>query len=156
MEYIIRPATALDMPQVLDLIVELAVFENEADAVEVTVNDLVAHGFGETKRFQCFVAELKGEIVAMALCYARYSTWKGPVVHLEDLIVKERYRGSGIGKALLAEVVNYGQQQGVKRISWEVLDWNRPAIAFYESKGAKVLRDWNVVHLNEQGIRDFK
>ncbi len=155
MKYIIRESTKSDMPQVLDLINELAVFEKEEDAVEVTVDDLIADGFGPKKSFHCFVAENEGDIVGMALVYPRYSTWKGPVIHLEDLIVKEKMRGSGLGTALLNKVVKYGSELGVKRISWEVLDWNDPAINFYESKGANVMRDWNVVQLNETAIQNY-
>tara|TARA_R110002167_G_scaffold163242_32_gene360061 strand:+ start:543 stop:1022 length:480 start_codon:yes stop_codon:yes gene_type:complete len=155
MEFTIRTAEVADMPQVLRLIKELATFEKEDNAVEVGLNDLVADGFGERKLFHCFVAEVKGEIVGAALVYPRYSTWKGPVIHLEDLIVTERMRGSGLGNALLTEVVKYGSRLGVKRISWEVLDWNEPAIAFYEKKGANVMRDWDVVQLDEQGIANF-
>lgn len=155
MEYQIRTATENDMGPVLGLINELALFEKETNAVEVTVQDLVRDGFGPTKLFHCFVAEKETEIVGMALIYPRYSTWKGPVIHLEDLIVTEKMRGSGLGGALLAEVVKYGNSLGVKRICWEVLDWNEPAIAFYEKKGAKVMRDWDVVQLNEKGIQNF-
>ncbi len=153
--YSIREARAEDMPQVLGLIQELASFEKEDNAVEVTVEDLIKDGFGEEKLFQCFVAEAAGSIVGMALAYPRYSTWKGPVIHLEDLIVTERIRGSGLGSALLTEVVKYGNSLGVKRISWEVLDWNEPAISFYEKKGARVMRDWDVVQLDENGIKAF-
>ncbi len=155
MEFKIRDASAGDMPQVLQLITELAIFEKEADAVEVTVDDLVTHGFGTEKRFHCFVAEAGGALVGMALVYPRYSTWKGPIIHLEDLIVTEKMRGSGFGSALLTEVVKYGHSLGVRRICWDVLDWNEPAITFYESKGAKVMRDWDVVHLDERGIMLF-
>ncbi len=155
MGFNIRKADAKDMPQVYTLIKELAVFEKEPDAVEVTVDDLVRDGFGDEKRFHCFVGESEGEVVGMALVYARYSTWKGPAIHLEDLIVTKRMRGSGLGSALLAEVVRYGNRTGVKRICWEVLDWNEPAIRFYESKGAKVMRDWDVVQLDEEGMREF-
>lgn len=151
----IRVAKASDMPQVLKLIRELALFEKEPNAVEVTVEDLYGDGFGEQKLFHCFVAEVGDEVVGMALVYPRYSTWKGPVLHLEDLIVAQRMRGSGLGTALLNEVVKYGAGLGVKRISWEVLDWNEPAIGFYESKGARVMRDWDVVHLDEKGIRTY-
>jgi GNAT superfamily N-acetyltransferase len=105
--------------------------------------------------FHCFVAEVNDEIVGMALVYDRYSTWKGPIIHLEDLIIEEKMRGSGLGTALLDEVVKYGHQLGVKRINWEVLDWNEPAIVFYEKKGAKVLRDWDVVQLDEKGIENY-
>ncbi len=155
MEYTIRPAQKGDMPQVLRLVQELAVYEKEGDAVEVTADDLVRDGFGDRRLFYCFVGEADNKIVGMALIYERYSTWKGPVIHLEDLIVTKKMRGSGLGSALLAEVVKYGHQLGVKRICWEVLDWNEPAIAFYESKGANIMRDWNVVQLDEKGILQF-
>jgi GNAT superfamily N-acetyltransferase len=155
MEYTIREALPEDMSQVLKLVKELAVFEKEPNEVEVTEQDLVKDGFTDPKKFQCFVAESGTDIVGMALVYPRYSTWKGPVIHLEDLIITENMRGSGLGTALLNKVVQYGHGLGVKRISWEVLDWNEPAINFYESKGARVMRDWDVVQLNEQGMVDF-
>ncbi len=153
--YKIREAQAADMAQVLKLIKELASFEKEADAVEVNEKDLINDGFGDEKLFQCFVAENDDVIVGMALVYPRYSTWKGPVIHLEDLIVTETMRGTGLGSALLTAVVKYGKSLGVKRISWEVIDWNEPAIAFYEKKGARVMRDWDVVQLDEQGMDRF-
>lgn len=155
MDYTIRNATASDMPQVLKLIQELASFEKEEDAVEVTVQELVNDGFGSSKLFHCFVAESGDALVGMALVYPRYSTWKGAIIHLEDLIVTEKMRGSGLGTALLNEVVKYGHAKRAKRINWEVLDWNEPAIAFYESKGARVMRDWDVVQLDEQGIANY-
>ena len=155
MDFTIRPSQKEDMDQILKLINELAVFEKEENEVEVTVQDLEQGGFGKDKLFHCFVAETGGEIVGMALVYPRYSTWKGPIIHLEDLIITEKMRGSGLGTALLNEVVKYGSNLGVKRISWEVLDWNEPAINFYESKGADVKRDWDVVHLDEKGIANY-
>ena len=155
MEYIIRDAQAEDMSQVLQLIQELASFEKEEHAVEVSTEELVNDGFGNRKLFHCFVAETDATIVGAALVYPRYSTWKGSIIHLEDLIVTERMRGSGLGTALLNEVVKYGHSLGVKRINWEVIDWNEPAIAFYESKGAKVMRDWDVVQLDEKGIKNY-
>ncbi len=155
MNFSIRMATQDDMAQVLDLIKELAVFEKEPDAVEVTVNDLRTNGFGEHPKFTCFVAEVDYKIEGIALVYGRFSTWKGNVLHLEDLIVSQKMRGSGLGTALLDEVVKYGNQLNVRRISWEVLDWNEPAIDFYIKKGADVKRDWDVVHLNEQGIKNY-
>lgn len=148
-------ATSQDMPRVLDLITELAVFEKEPDAVEITISDLENDGFGKHPAFQCFVAEVDGQVEGIALVYGRYSTWKGKILHLEDLIVSQKMRGSGLGTALLDQVVRYGSALGVKRISWEVLDWNEPAIAFYEKKGADVKRDWDVVHLTETGIKNY-
>jgi len=155
MGFSIRNARREDMGQVLALIQELAVFEKDPDAVEVTKEDLINDGFGKNKQFHCFVAEKEGNIVGMALIYHRYSTWKGPTVHLEDLIVSQRMRGSGLGTALLDQVIKYGHNRGVKRISWEVLDWNEPAIKFYEKKGARVRRDWDVVQLDEEGIKEY-
>ncbi|SHJ69419.1 Predicted N-acetyltransferase YhbS [Maribacter aquivivus] len=155
MDYRIRVAQREDMKQVLQLIQELASFEKEDDAVEVSVQNLEEDGFGKQKLFHCFVAEKNDKIVGMALVYPRYSTWKGPVIHLEDLIVTEEMRGSGLGTALLNEVVKYGDALGVKRISWEVIDWNEPAIGFYESKGANVMRDWDVVQLDETGMKEY-
>ena len=152
---VIREAVESDMPRVLELIKELAVFEREPDAVEVTSSELIEDGFGDHSAFQCFVAEVEGIVGGMALVYPRYSTWKGVVLHLEDLIVTEAMRGIGLGEALLDRVVQYGADKGVKRISWEVLDWNKPAIDFYEKKGALLLRDWDVVHLDEQGIQNY-
>lgn len=155
MNFTIRCSKKEDMPQVHNLIQELAEFEKEKHAVEVTVSDLQNDGFGKEPAFECFVAEINEKIVGIALIYFRYSTWKGKVLHLEDLIVSEPARGTGIGTALLDEVVKYGNDLGVRRINWEVLDWNEPAITFYEKKGANVKRDWDVVHLNEQGIKDY-
>ncbi|WP_127140851.1 GNAT family N-acetyltransferase [Flagellimonas marinaquae] len=155
MEYTIRAAQPEDMGQVFKLIQELAHYEKEPDAVEITEEDLVQHGFGDQKMFHCFVADTSDGIAGIALVYPRYSTWKGPAVHLEDLIVSEKMRGSGLGTALLDEVVKYGHNLGVKRICWEVLDWNEPAIEFYEKKGAHVLRDWDVVQLDEAGIKNY-
>lgn len=150
-----RLAVIQDMPRVLELIQELATFEKEPDAVEVTLSDLEEDGFGKNPKFTCFVLELENSIEGIALVYTRYSTWKGEVLHLEDLIVSERCRGKGLGTLLLDTVVMHSKQLGVKRVCWEVLDWNEPAIKFYESKGANVMRDWDVVQLDENGITNY-
>lgn len=150
-----RLAIKKDMPRVLELIQELATFEKEPHAVEVTVTDLEKDGFGSNPKFTCFVLEEENNIEGIALVYPRYSTWKGEVLHLEDLIVSKKCRGKGLGTKLLDCVVNYGKEIGVKRISWEVLDWNEPAIEFYQKKGANVMRDWDVVHLDENGITNY-
>jgi len=150
-----RLATKQDMPRVLDLINELAIFEKEENAVEVTISDLQRDGFGDNPKFTCFVAEVDNTVEGIALVYPRYSTWKGEVLHLEDLIVSEKCRGIGLGTKLLDAVVKHGKKLGVKRICWDVLDWNEPAITFYEKKGANVMRDWDVVHLDEKGIENY-
>jgi len=155
MHFTIRVATEKDMSQVLNLIKELALFEKEPNSVEITETDLQKDGFGSHPAFKCFVAEINNIIEGIALVYKRYSTWKGIVLHLEDLVVNPKLRGLGLGTALLDEVVKYGHDLGVKRISWEVLDWNEKAITLYEKKGAKVLRDWDVVQLNEHEIKNY-
>ena len=97
MNYHIRKAVTSDMSQVLNLITELAIFEKEPNAVEITEADLIAKGFGNSAEFDCFVAEVDQNVVGIALVYSRFSTWKGTVLHLEDLIVSERMRGHGLG-----------------------------------------------------------
>jgi len=151
----IRKAVPEDMPAVLELINELAIFEKEPEAVVVTVADLVRDGFGEQPLFHVFVAENQTEIIGMALYYYRFSTWKGKTIHLEDLIVKESQRGTGAGFALYTEIIKQGKKDNVRRIEWNVLDWNTPAIDFYIKSGAKVLEDWRVVQMDEQGITSF-
>lgn len=143
------------MATVLTLIKELAVFEKEPDAVVVTLEDLQRDGFGPTPMFYTFVAESDDKIVGVALFYYRYSTWKGRTIHLEDLIVTEDFRGKGVGIALYKEVILQGKKDGVRRIEWNVLDWNEPAIKFYETSGARVLKDWYVVQMDELGIDNF-
>lgn len=154
MEYAIRSATEADSASILALIKDLAVFEKAADEMVLSLDELKRDGFGPHPLFHCFVAETLSskEVVGIALTYLRYSTWKGKALHLEDLIVKDAFRGMGIGSALLDHVIAYGASLNVRRIGWEVLDWNTSAIALYESKGAQVLRNWYVVQLDEQGI----
>lgn len=143
------------MPSVLALIKELAVFEKEPDAVVVTVDDLIRDGFAENPLFHTFVAEVDQQIIGIALYYYRYSTWKGRTIHLEDLIVKEDQRGTGAGFALYSEIIAQGKRDNVRRIEWNVLDWNTPAIEFYKKSGAKILADWDVVQMDENGINQF-
>lgn len=155
MSFTIRKAKKEDMPQVLSLINQLAYFEKEPEAVIITVENLQQDGFGEHPAFFCFVAEINSKIEGIALGYNRYSTWKGKTIHLEDLIVNETARGTGLGSALLDEFIKFGHQLGVKRINWEVLDWNEPAIKFYKQKGATIKEAWRVVHMDEQSIKNY-
>lgn len=152
---LIRKAQKEDMPQVLELIQELAVFEKEPNAVVITADDLVRDGFQEYPLFHCFVAEKEHEIVGIALYYYRYSTWKGKTIHLEDLIVKQDKRGLGIGNALYTEVIRKAHQYKVRRIEWAVLDWNTPAIEFYKKTGAIIFDDWRVAQMDENAIAAF-
>jgi len=151
----IRKGHKEDMPAVLELIKELAAFEKEPEAVVVTVSDLERDGFSDNPLFHTIIAEVDNDIVGMALYYYRYSTWKGKTIHLEDLIVKEKMRGSGVGFALYREIMTQGQRDGVRRIEWNVLDWNTEAIVFYEKSGAKVFKSWLVAQMDEKGIESF-
>ena len=151
----IRKGTPQDMSDVLALITELAVFEKEPDAVVISTEDLIRDGFSENPLFHTFVAEVNEEIIGVALYYYRFSTWKGKTIHLEDLIVKENNRGTGAGFALYSEIIKQGKKDNVRRIEWNVLDWNTPAIEFYEKSGAKVLNDWRVVQMDENGMEAF-
>lgn len=151
----IRKAQSTDVRSILNLIKELAVFENEPEAVIISEEDLLRDGFSEQPLFHTFVAELDDEIIGMALYYYRYSTWKGKTIHLEDLIVKESHQGIGAGFALYTKIIEQGKLEGVKRIEWAVLDWNQNAIDFYEKSGAKVFDDWRVVQMDENGINSF-
>ncbi|AEW85702.1 N-acetyltransferase [Flavobacterium columnare] len=154
-DFTIRRGTSHDMAQVLLLIKELALFEKEPEAVVITEDDLIRDGFGANPLFHTFLAETDGVIVGVALYYYRYSTWKGKTIHLEDLIVTQNMRGTGIGIALYKEIMKQGALDGVRRIEWNVLDWNTNAIKFYENSGAKVLDDWRVVQMNEKGLEEF-
>lgn len=151
----IRVGKKEDMKAVLALIQELAHFEKEPDAVKVTEEDLIRDGFGNQPLFHVFVAEIELEIVGIALYYYRYSTWKGKIIHLEDLVVKKEMRGKGIGYALYSEIIKQGQRDNVRRIDWHVLDWNTPAIDFYKKTGAKVFNEWQLAQMDEAGIASF-
>lgn len=155
MGFIIREGEKRDMSGVLELIKELAHFEKEPNAVIVTVADLTRDGFGKTPLFKTYVAEINGKIVGMALFYPRYSTWKGPTIHLEDLIVTQKMRKLKIGTALYKKVIEYGYNLGVKRMEWAVLNWNTPAVEFYKKTGASILTDWNMVQMDEKTIENY-
>ncbi|MBL4604844.1 MAG: GNAT family N-acetyltransferase [Flavobacteriaceae bacterium] len=155
MSFTVRFAQKKDMTAVHQLITELAVYENEPDAVEISVEDLEKSGFSKSPKFQLLVAEEKETIIGMALFYERYSTWKGKAIHLEDLIVTQSKRKLGVGKALYSKLMQYAFENDYKRVAWEVLDWNKNAIDFYESTGAIILEGWQVVHMREQQIKEF-
>ena len=152
---VLRWAAPKDMKAVLGLIQELADFEKEPEAVVISEDDLLEHAFGAQPKFQCFVAEKQGVVIGMALFYPRYSTWKGPTFHLEDLIVTQKERGTGVGKALYTKFIAYAESQDVRRIEWVVLDWNTHAVNFYENSGAHVLEDWRTVQMDQVALRRY-
>ncbi len=156
MSFTIRKGEKRDAEAILNLIIELAVFEKEPNAVEVSLDDLIKDGFSEKPRFKTFVAEeTDGTIIGMALFYERYSTWKGKIIHLEDLMVTASKRNIGAGKSLYKAVMNYATENNYKRVSWEVLDWNTNAIQFYEKSGANVFDNWRVAQMNEENLQKF-
>jgi GNAT superfamily N-acetyltransferase len=155
MSFIVRDGQEKDVQEVLDLITELAVFEKEPDAVEITVDDLLRDGFSENPKFKFFVAEENDKIIGLALIYERYSTWKGRTIHLEDLIVTKSKRQLGVGKSLYTKFLKHAYSLGVKRVGWEVIDWNTNAINFYKSTGATILEDWSVVQMDTESLEKY-
>jgi GNAT superfamily N-acetyltransferase len=150
----IRPATPADIPLILELIRALAAYEREPDAVKTTAADLLRDGFGEHPRFECLIAENDhGEAAGFALYFYNYSTWRGRSgIHLEDLFVLPRFRGHGIGKALLGRVAARAVEQGCVRLQWDVLEWNQTAIDFYQGMGATFLDEWRIMRVNDEAI----
>lgn len=152
MNFTIRKAKKEDTKSILELIQHLANFEKEPEAVVLTVKDIEQDGFGKQPLFQTLIAEVDNKVVGMALYYYRYSTWKGKTIHLEDLIVFENYRKQNIGRALYDKVLQQAYNEKVGRVEWNVLDWNTPARDFYINTGAKILKDWEVVQMDKEGL----
>ena len=155
MNFTLRLAEKEDMESVLNLITELAVFEKEPDAVEITVDDLVRDGFSNPPKFRVYVAEQENKIIGIALFYERFSTWKGKTLHLEDLIVTRSKQKIGAGKALYTAVLKYAYDHNFNRVAWEVIDSNSNAIDFYKSTGATYLNNWSVVQMNKENLEKF-
>jgi len=155
MNFTLRLAEKEDMESVLNLSTELAVFEKEPDAVEITVDDLVRDGFSNPPKFRVYVAEQENKIIGIALFYERFSTWKGKTLHLEDLIVTRSKQKIGAGKALYTAVLKYAYDHNFNRVAWEVIDWNSNAIDFYKSTGATYLNNWSVVQMNKENLEKF-
>ncbi len=148
MSTIIRRAMPADVPSIYQLIVELAEYEKALHEVKNTPEQLLKDGFGEQPLYGTIVAEVNGEVVGMSLYYYRYSTWKGKRLYLEDLIIKEAYRGYGLGKRLLEATVEEARQTQCSGLMWQVLDWNEPSIEFYKKFGAKLDGEWINCHID--------
>ncbi|MCX8019660.1 MAG: GNAT family N-acetyltransferase [Chitinophagaceae bacterium] len=155
----IRRAVRKDCPRLMELIRELAEYERAPHEVTVSAEHFEQSGFGENPVWWAFVAvtgadenttipnkknhiDKREEIIGFALYYIRYSTWKGQMMYLEDIIVTEKARGKGIGKLLFDELIAEAKQKGFKRITWQVLNWNEPAIRFYEKLNARFDAEW--------------
>lgn len=152
MQINLRVAIKEDCPRLLELIHELALFEKAPEEVTVTLEEFIDAGFGEKPVWKTFVSEVDGLIVGFALYYVRYSTWKGCRMYLEDLIVTENWRGRGVGKLLFDRLITEAHEMGFNGMSWQVLDWNEPAIKFYKKYEAALDGAWINGSLSKEQI----
>jgi len=149
----LRPAQAEDVPLILQFIRELAEYEREPQAAVATPEDLLRDGFGPEPKFHVTLAHFDGEPAGFAFWFFNYSTWQGrPGLYLEDLFVRPPLRNKGIGKALLVELARIAVEKNCGRFQWQVLDWNTPAIEFYESLGARPLKEWITMRVSGDDI----
>jgi GNAT superfamily N-acetyltransferase len=153
--YKVRKSTREDCPAIFALIKELAKFEKAEDEVEITVEQLESDGFGPNPKFSCLVAESQGEAVGAAVYYSKYSTWKGSCLYLEDLVVEKSQRRKGVGAILFSTLVKEAGNLGMKRMSWQVLQWNETAIAFYKKNNATLDDEWINCSFNEQQLKEW-
>jgi GNAT superfamily N-acetyltransferase len=148
----LRIAKKEDCPRLLDLVHELALFEKAPQEVTVTLDEFIDAGFGSKPVWKAFVVEADGFIVGFALYYIRYSTWKGCRMYLEDLIVTESWRGKGVGKMLFDRLIQEARELGFNGMTWQVLDWNEPAINFYKKYEAAIDAGWLNASLSKEQI----
>ena len=149
----IRPATPADVPLILEFIRELAEYEREPQAAVATTADLLRDGFGPQPKFRVDIAEWSGEPAGFAFYFWNYSTWQGkPGLYLEDLFVRPRFRGKGIGKALLVHLAQVALKNNCGRLVWQVLDWNTPSIEFYNSLGAETMKEWLTMRVTGEDL----
>jgi GNAT superfamily N-acetyltransferase len=155
-DYKLRRGYEADLPQVLGLIRELAEFERAPEAVTNTLEAMRRDGFGPAPIFGFFVLEdTAGTIIGLALYYTAYSTWKGRMLYLEDLVVTESARRGGFGRLLFEAVVAEARATGAQRLKWQVLDWNEPAITFYKKLGANIESEWLNGNLSQADLAEF-
>lgn len=156
MKISVRKAVENDIPRILELIKELALYERAPDEVMATEESMKRDGFGDRPLYEALVAEADGVISGVAVFYTCYSTWKGKLVYLDDLIVTESRRKRGIGRMLLDEVVRYARNNGANQLRWHVLDWNTPAIEFYKSYQAAFDSTWITCKLTREQLDAFQ
>lgn len=155
MNIILRKATKADLPIVLELIQELATYEKAPKEVTITIEDLEKDGFGKNPIFEILLAENDFEILGMSFYFYNYSTWKGKCLYLEDIIVKQKYRGNKIGSLLFEETIKHAKEIGAKRMQWQVLNWNEPAIKFYKKYNSHFDDEWLNCKFTEDQIIEF-
>jgi GNAT superfamily N-acetyltransferase len=151
----IREGQQTDIPAALDLIRELAIYEKAPNEVIVTEADMIRDGFGPTPLFHFYVATLDNVVIGIALTYIRYSTWKGPMLYLEDLVIREAHRGKGIGKLLFEKCMKRASDLNFEGMIWQVLDWNEPAIRFYDKYQSNYSGEWLNGKLTKTQIDTF-
>lgn len=151
----IRKGTKEDLPQVLSLIQELALYERAPHEVTNTVAAMEKDGFGPNPIYFLWVAEKNNIIVGIAICYVRYSTWKGQMLYLEDIVVTESERGQKIGKTLMETVILFAKENNYHGLLWQVLDWNQPAIQFYKKFNAQFDGEWFNVKLSHEQLQQI-
>jgi len=152
MSILIRKGVKEDCSRLLELIQELAVYEKAPHEVTVSLKEFQEAGFGNNPVWKAFVAEENGIIQGFGLYYIRYSTWKGCRMYLEDLLVTEKMRGKGLGKMIFDQLIEEAKEKGFKGITWQVLDWNNPAINFYEKYNSNFDSGWINVSLSKDQI----
>ena len=138
----IRKGHKTDLPYVLELIKELADYENAIEEVQITLKELENDGFGKKPLYYFLVAEDKNKIIGLSFYHIRYSTWKGKFLFLEDFVIKKEYRNLGIGSQLFEATIKICYEQNMKGMCWQVLDWNTPAINFYKKYNAEISSSW--------------
>ncbi|MFN9956579.1 MAG: GNAT family N-acetyltransferase [bacterium] len=152
----IRPARKEEVGIVLQLIHDLAHYEQAPNEVEATEKELLAKIFIDNPKVFCDVVDVDGEIAGMAIWFLNYSTWQGKHgIYLEDLFIKPEYRGHGYGKALLKHLAKICDEKGYGRFQWWVLDWNSPAIEFYRSLGAVAMDEWTVYRVSGNALKEL-
>lgn len=155
MDVKIRKGVKSDLPAVLDLIKELADFERALNEVTVSLEDLEHDGFGNHPYYWFIVAEKEGEIIGLSFYFIRYSTWKGRFLFLEDFVVKESFRNKGVGALLFEETIRIAKELDVKGMTWQVLDWNKNAIRFYEKYNSNISTEWYNGKLTYEQLKRF-
>lgn len=157
MNFIIRKGTEQDIPGMFRLVKELAEFERAPEAVVNTEQQLLMDGFGDNSIYKVFVAEdtETHEVVGMALYYTAFSTWKGKIFYLDDLVITEKYRRYGLGRKLIHEVLKAAHKAGTNQIRWQVLDWNTPAVEFYRSLGATLEPEWINCTMSKEQLSEY-
>ena len=155
MKTTIRKGVKKDLPSVLELIKELADYENSKEEVTITLQDLENDGFGDRPWFWFLVAEKNNKIVGLSFYWIRYSTWKGKFLFLEDFVIKEEYRREGIGSKLFEETIKICKKLNLNGMIWQVLDWNTPAIDFYKKYNAEISKEWLNGKLTKKQIENI-